>query len=186
MNPVTHYTLSWLTASQFALNKKQRITVAVAGIIPDVDGIGIAAEFVSRHTSLELNWWSDYHHVMGHNVTLACIVAFIALKITRNVKCSVISFMVFHLHLLCDILGGRGPDSYQWPIDYLYPFSDSVQLSWSGQWMLNGWQNITITVASLLIIAIVIIKKNISPTEIFPEKIDQAVIKTIQNRFQKK
>jgi inner membrane protein len=60
--------------------------------------------------------------------------------------------LCFHLHLLCDILGSKGPDGYQWPIPYLKPFSDVWQLSWAGQWQLNAWQNIAITSVAILFI----------------------------------
>jgi hypothetical protein len=53
--------------------------------------------------------------------------------------------VVFHLHLLGDLVGSRGPDGYQWPINYLYPFSERLELVWAGQWELYAWPNILIT-----------------------------------------
>ena len=54
------------------------------------------------------------------------------------------SFAVFHLHLLCDVVGSRGPDGFQWPLPYLKPFSAEVLISWQYQWELNAWPNILI------------------------------------------
>jgi hypothetical protein len=50
---------------------------------------------------------------------------------------------VFHLHLLCDLVGSRGPSRLDlWPIYYLGPFDlrHGVWL-WHGQWRLDGWIN---------------------------------------------
>jgi hypothetical protein len=66
--------------------------------------------------------------------------------------------VVFHLHLLGDIVGSRGPDGYQWPIPYLYPFSDRWKLIWAGQWELNAWPNILITLL-LMVASIYIFRK---------------------------
>ena len=47
----------------------------------------------------------------------------------------------FHLHLLGDIIGAKGPEGYQWPIPYFQPFSNSLQITWEGQWAINAWPN---------------------------------------------
>ena len=64
-------------------------------------------------------------------------------------KTAALVFLSFHLHLLCDLAGSRGPDGDSWPIPYLKPLSNAVQLSWRGQWALNAWQNIIIIIAML-------------------------------------
>jgi len=56
-----------------------------------------------------------------------------------------LSFVAFHLHLLCD-LAGSGPG---WPIWYLYPLSLNETM-WSGQWNLASWQNSLIGLAATL------------------------------------
>ena len=43
--------------------------------------------------------------------------------------------LTFHLHLLCDVIGSREIDNYQWP------FSNAWQWTWSGQWELSAWPN---------------------------------------------
>ncbi|MDB6125643.1 MAG: rane-bound metal-dependent hydrolase [Pedosphaera sp.] len=68
MSPVTHFLIGWITANTADLNRRDRAIVTVAGIIPDLDGIGIVAEVLTRNSAKPLTWWSDYHHVLGHNV----------------------------------------------------------------------------------------------------------------------
>ena len=70
---------------------------------------------------------------------------------TRPWLTAFLVFISFHLHLLCDLIGARGPDGDQWPIPYLKPFSNALQLTWHGQWALNAWQNFVIT--GLLLVA---------------------------------
>ncbi len=94
-------------------------------------------------------WFSEYHHTL-HTLAFALLVTcvgFMAAK--QRWKTALLVFVSFHLHLLCDLLGARGPDGYQWPIPYLLPFSKSLQLTWKGQWALNGWQNLVITAVML-------------------------------------
>ena len=55
----------------------------------------------------------------------------------------------FSVHIIADVLGGRGPDGHQWPISLLQPFSDSCVLTWSGQWQLNAWPNFAVTACLL-------------------------------------
>ena len=61
------------------------------------------------------------------------------------------SFLMFHLHLLCDIVGSKGPDGYQWPIPYLSPLYREINLSVPWQWELNAWQNILIAIIFFVI-----------------------------------
>lgn len=183
MNPITHYLISFAISSNFTLSKKERTLTTISGIIPDIDGIGIIAELISKKTNYNLNWWSEYHHVLAHNITFAIIISLFVFILTRKIRCFLLSFFIFHIHLFCDIIGGRGPDGFQWPIDYLYPFSNKLQLVWYGQWQLNSWQNIVITIIFIIITIKIAIKKNISPIEIFSEKYNKIVILTIKNRF---
>ncbi|TLN05224.1 hypothetical protein FDZ73_00895 [bacterium] len=61
------------------------------------------------------------------------------------------AFLVFHLHLICDILGSRGPDE-AWSVPYLRPFSSAGDIVWAHQWALNSWQNFAITFLALIFI----------------------------------
>jgi len=103
----------------------------LCGEFPDIDGVGIIAELLTENTTMPLIWYSKYHHVLGHNLLLGLILvaAVFLLSIKRWVSAA-LAFLTFHLHLLGDLVGSRGPDGYQWPIPYFFPFSANWTLSW--------------------------------------------------------
>ena len=147
-----------------------------AAVAPDIDGIGIIPELLTRNTSHPLLWFSQYHHSL-HTLAFALVCTLAAYLIAGPLPrllagsfsdftfgpdirkprpsnrrlpshpglTAFLVFISFHLHLLCDLIGARGPDGDQWPIPYLKPFSNAVQLTWHGQWALNAWQNFVIT-----------------------------------------
>jgi inner membrane protein len=146
MNPITHILTGWCLAEAFPdLSRREQGLVTLAAVAPDLDGLGLVAELATRDTAHPLLWWTEYHHVLGHNFLFACVATLFA----RRLLTGALVFLAVHLHILGDLAGSRGPDDYQWPIPYLWPFSDSPQLAWSGQWYLNAWPNIVLTIALL-------------------------------------
>ena len=184
MSPVTHFLFGWVLANTTELNRRERTLVTLAGVAPDVDGLGVIPEVLTRNSSHPLLWFSQYHHVM-HNALFSVVVAAAAFALAaRRWKTALLALVSFHLHLLCDVLGARGPDGYAWPIPYLLPFSNSVQWTWHGQWPLNGWQNMVITVALLLTTLFLAWKRGYSPLEMFSLKADRRFVETLRERFQ--
>jgi inner membrane protein len=184
MSPITHFLIGWVTANTAKLDRRERAIVTIAGVIPDADGLGIVAEVLTRHSQRPLTWWSDYHHVLGHNVGFCALVTVLAFLLARQRwKTAALACLSFHLHLLCDVIGARGPDNHQWPIPYLLPFSGAWQWTWSGQWMLNAWQNFVITIAALAITIYLAWKRGYSPLEMFSVKADAAFVKALRRRF---
>jgi hypothetical protein len=74
--------------------------VAAAGVIPDIDGLGIVAEFLTKDSERPLLWWSEYHHVIAHNLGFGLLVAAIAFALTRRCLVVALTTLSFHLHLL--------------------------------------------------------------------------------------
>src|SRR5438093_153842 len=142
MSPVTHLLIGWITANAVKLDRRERVVVTIAGVIPDLDGVGIVGEILTRNSDRPLTWFSDYHHLLGHNLGFCLLVTLAAFLIaSHRWKTAALACLSFHLHLFCDLIGARGPDLHQWPIPYLLPFSSAWQWTWSGQWPLNGWPN---------------------------------------------
>jgi hypothetical protein len=185
MSPITHFFMGWAVANAVpSLTKRDRALVTWASVAPDMDGLGIIAEKLTQNSSHPLNWWSDYHHVLGHNLGFALVVTTVAVIFARQkVKTSLLVFFSFHLHLLADLVGARGPDGDQWPIPYLLPFSNRVQLTWSGQWALNAWPNIVITAVLVGIVVILARQRGFSPLEMFSAKADSVFVRALRNRF---
>jgi inner membrane protein len=98
-------------------------------------------------------------------------------------KTGLLAFVSFHLHLVEDLAGSRGPDGYEWPIPYLKPFSSAWSFSWQGQWALNSWLNIAITVALLLATFYLVWWRGFSPLEMISEKADATFVAALRQRF---
>jgi hypothetical protein len=186
MSPVTHFLAGWIVANCCALNRRERAIVAFAGVISDLDGIGLVAEGVTRGWEHPLTWYSDYHHVLGHNLGVAIMVTTIgSILAARRCATGLLTLLSFHLHLLCDLAGSRGPDGYQWPIHYLLPFSDSYRLTWAGQWELDAWPNVVITLMLVALTLFLAWSRGFSPVELFSSSGDRAVIASLRRRFAK-
>ena len=74
MSPITHFLTGWVVANSANLNRRDRILVTLAGIVPDLDGLGIVAEIATENSSNFLPWWSKYHHVLGHNLGFGLMI----------------------------------------------------------------------------------------------------------------
>lgn len=184
MSPVTHLFLGWAIANSADLNRRDRAFVTAAGVIPDIDGLGIIAELATRNSANPLTRWSDYHHVLGHNVGFCLLFSLIAFFASgRNIKTALLVFASFHVHLIADVLGARGPDGDQWPIPYLLPFSDVLWLKWEYQWGLNAWPNVVLTILLIGSSIVLAIRRGFSPVELVSKKTDRIVVETLRKRF---
>ena len=185
MNPLTHFFTGWVLANSApSLGTRERAIVTLAGVVPDVDGLGAIADWATRNSTHPLDWFSRYHHQL-HNVTFGVIVGGLGYFIARKHRWTacLLAFASFHLHLLEDILGARGPDGYNWPIPYLLPFSNRLQLRWSGQWALNGWQNFAITGVLLAATFWLAWSRGYSPLEMISKRADAKFVATLRQRF---
>lgn len=184
MSPVTHFLLGWVTANTTRLNRRERAMVTIAGVIPDADGLGLVAEVATRHSDRPLLWWSEYHHVLGHNLGFCLAVTVIAIALaTRRWVTAALVCLSFHLHLVGDLVGARGPDGEQWPIPYLSPFSAAWSWTCAGQWPLNGWPNLVLTAGLIAVTLRLTWSRGYSPLEIFSRRADQGFVDALRKRF---
>jgi len=140
-------------------------------------------EFFTRNSTHPLLWFSLYHHSL-HTLTFAVVVAIIALALAKQKwKVGLLAMVSFHLHLLEDLAGSRGPDRYQWPIPYLQPFSTAIALTWRGQWGLNAGQNMLLTAVLLLVTLALAWRRGFSPLEMVSIEADARVVATLRRRF---
>ncbi|HEY2362601.1 MAG TPA: metal-dependent hydrolase [Candidatus Angelobacter sp.] len=247
MSPVTHFFAGWLLASvsptgrPTALTRREKALVVAAAVAPDLDGLGIIPELLTRNTSHPLLWFSQYHHSL-HTLAFALVCTLAAYIIAGPLAgltsstamrgrrsrffsnftfgafikgrrrtalpsnftfgpairepqapnrhssshpglTAFLVFISFNLHILCDLIGARGPDGDQWPIPYLKPFSNALQLTWHGQWALNGWQNFLITGLFLVTTFWIAWKYAASPLELVSQPANQALARTLRQRF---
>lgn len=184
MSPVTHFLISWSFANLGSLSKMEMTAVTVAGVAPDLDAAGIVADLGTRASTHPVNLYGKYHHVLGHNALFCVIVAGVcALLARKKSKVFLLAVLTFHVHLLCDLAGSRGPDGNQWPIAYLFPFTSQLELVWGGQWALNGWPNFAITIAALVLCFWFAWNRGFSPLGIFAKSADERFVETLRRRF---
>src|SRR5580692_10292812 len=185
MSPVTHFFSGWVLANCVKLDRKDRALVTLACVIPDIDGLGIVPEILTRNSAHPRLWFSLYHHSL-HNLAFALFVAAVAFAIAKQKwTTALLALLSFHLHLFEDLLGSRGPDGDQWPIPYLAPFSSALSLTWHGQWSLNAWPNFALTLALLGVTLYLAWSRGFSPLEMFSERADRALVAALRSRFHK-
>lgn len=184
MNPVTHLLAGWTIGGLSRCDRRGRAAIALAGVLPDLDGLGIVAEKLTAGSARPLTWWSDYHHVLTHNLFAGLAVAAGCWIATgRNRAVAVLAFLSFHVHLLGDVAGGGGPGGERWPIPWLWPLPGGPDLSWAGQWPLDGWQNFVVTGFLLVAVFAIARRRGHSPVELFSERADAAFVAAVRNRF---
>jgi inner membrane protein len=215
MHPVSHFLSGWLVANTVPLTRRERIAVTFASVIPDIDGFGAPFEALTRNSDSPLRWYTEYHHVLAHNiffgvaVTAGCFLLAggapdparstiqnpgsgtapgpkAASLRRRRLLLALLGAAAFHLHLFLDLLGSRGPDGSQWPVPYLWPLNTEWSLTWSGQWELNAWPNFAITGAMLAVAAFLAVRRGFSPVDIFSPKLDRKVVDTLRKRLGQK
>ena len=184
MGPVTHLLLGWTLANTAEFSRRDRILVTLAGVAPDLDGFGMVVDVCTRHTDSPTHYFSDYHHVLGHNLGfgLLCLGAAFALAKRKFATLALVA-VSFMVHIFADVVGGRGPEGYQWPMSFLQPFSDSCVLVWDGQWQLNAWPNFAITVALISLAFYLAWRRGFSPVSIVSMRADAAFVAVLRRRF---
>ena len=184
MNPITHFLTGWAVASTApSLGVRDRALITLAGVVPDIDGPGAVPEMLTRSSAHPLAWFTLYHHQL-HNLAFGLLVAGLAYALARHKWIAgLLALLSFHLHLFEDMVGGRGPDGYHWPIPYWRPFSDAGQLAWSGQWALNAWPNFAITLVLLLFAFYLAWNRGYSPLEMISTRADRIFVDALRRRF---
>jgi hypothetical protein len=180
MSPITHLLASWIVAAKTTDNPRDCRLVALAGILPDADGLGIVID-VARNffrQSPSFFYYQEYHHWLWHGAFGAVVTAtLLAWFARRHWRVWLLCLLVFHLHLLCDLLGSRGPSPNDfWPIFYFGPFSHHPMWIWHGQWRLDGWQNRLITLALMLWALWMASSRNDSVVGVFNRRADKVFV----------
>ena len=188
MSPITHFLGSWAISDATRLAHRDRNLVAWCGLLPDLDGAGIVVDMASRLLlNTETFWYVRLHHFVLHGLPGAIAIALVVSAFaTHRLHVFLWGFAIVHLHILCDLVGSRGPTPLDvWPIYYLGPFSNELTIRWAGQWQLNAWPNVTVT---LLLVGYILYRMVIagrSPVSMFSGKAYHAANQTISMRWQR-
>jgi len=185
MSPITHFIGSWLVAAAIVNNPRDRRLVTLAGVLPDLDGLGMVVDVVKSLASgheLNFHYYQKFHHLWLHGWPGALLVAVVLAAFARqHWRVAVGCLVTFHLHLLCDLLGSRGPTPADlWPICYGEPVFRHPVWFWKGQWKLDGWQNLVIFGFVFAIALRVAVKRGYSFVELLGQRADDAFVTTLR------
>lgn len=187
MSPVTHLFASWIIAAKTTDNVRDCWLVVLAGVAPDLDGLGLVVDLTARAFGQQTFLWDRFHHVLFHGAFGAVLTAGIcALFARRKWRMAMLALITFHLHLVCDFLGSRGPTPADlWPIVYFGPFLREPVWLWAGQWSLDGWQNKLFSVVLFLWIFQIAITKGVSVVGIFSRRADAVFVQVVRGWWAK-
>jgi inner membrane protein len=153
VSPETHLLASWVIGAKTTDNARDCRLVALAGILPDCDGLGLIVDMVNQAFGGKRTFfYLRYHHVLLHGAFGAILITLLVTAFARRKwRVALLALLVVHLHLLCDLVGSRGPDPVDlWPIFYFGPFTKDQMWIWKGQWPLDAWPNRLLSVVLLL------------------------------------
>lgn len=179
MSPVTHALVGWLAGEAVPESRRLSAWALVAGIAPDLDGLGIVVEVATSRWDEALTWYTDYHRVLCHNLPFTALVAAAAAAHCRSWKAGGVALVAGHLHLLGDLVGSKGPDGFVWSVPYL----PGVELAWAGQWELNAWPNVVLTLAALVVTFELARRRGHSPVGLLSRRADAAFVEALRQRF---
>ena len=188
MSPVAHLVGSWLVASATTNNPRDRKLVTLAGVLPDVDGLGVVVDVVGSLISGKENtfhYYQQYHHILLHGWPGAVAVSILLMLFARQRRpVLLLCLLTFHLHLLCDLVGSRGPTVGDfWPICYSEPLFRHPIWFWKSQWKLDGWQNQTIFATLLATSIWLAVKRGYSFVEVVSERADKVFVQVLRQWF---
>ncbi len=183
MSPLTHLLGSWVIAVHTTKTPRDCRLVTLAGILPDLDGLGLIGDLCSRGFGLRpTQFYAHYHHYLLHGALGAALIA-IALTLFAESRWRVLilAILVTHIHFLCDFLGSRGPSPEDlWPIFYLGPFDKDPMWIWKGQWRLDAWPLRVVTVALFCWSLQLAISRKFSVVGTFNARVDAVFISVLQ------
>lgn len=190
MSPLTHLVGSWLVAVATTDNSRDRKLVTLAGVLPDADGLGVVPDLiVSWFSGKECTfyYYQQYHHILLHGWPGAIVVSvFLTFFARQRWRALFLCLLTFHLHLLCDLVGSRGPTAGDlWPICYSEPVFRHPIWFWKHQWRLDGWQNQAIFLITFMSSLWIAVKKGYSFVEVVSVRLDSIFVTVLQKWHQR-
>ncbi len=183
MSPETHLLASWVIGAKATDNARDCRLVALAGILPDADGLGLLVDAANRALGGPRTlFYEHYHHYLLHGAFAGVLIATsVTCFARRKWRVALLALAVVHLHLLCDLVGSRGPDPVDlWPIFYLGPFSKDPMWIWNGQWPLDSWFNRLLTVVLFGWALWLAVPRGYSFVGVFSRRLDQTFVRVLR------
>ncbi len=182
MAPETHLLASWVIGAYGTDNPRDCRLVTLAGILPDADGLGVFTDLAAGALGYRSQYYAQYHHYLLHGALGAVALALtMTVFARRRWRVALLALLVFHLHLLCDLAGSRGPSPEDlWPIYYFGPFTHDPMWIWKGQWRLDAWPNRYFSVILLLWALWLATRRGHSFVGVFNRRLDTVVVPVLE------
>jgi len=185
LSPITHLVLSWVVAAKTTDNPRDCRLVTLAGIAPDLDGAELVLDII-RNASTggdRFPLYQNYHHYLLHGLAAGAGLALLAACLAkRRWRVLVLALAVFHLHLLCDFVGSRGPSPEDlWPIFYFGPFDKDPMWIWKDQWRLDGWQNLLISLVVFVWAIAITLREGHSVVGVVSRRFDAHFVRVLRD-----
>ncbi|HTL59099.1 MAG TPA: metal-dependent hydrolase [Candidatus Limnocylindrales bacterium] len=183
MNPETHLLASWVIGAKTTDNARDCRLIALAGISPDADGLGLIIDVISRALGGgKISYYQHYHHYLLHGLFGGILITTLLIFFAhRKWRVAVLSLLVFHLHLFCDLIGSRGPDPVDlWPIFYVGPFSKESMWIWKAQLPLDAWPFRVLTVSLFAWAVCLAVQLGYSFVGVFSRRLDRIFVAVLR------
>lgn len=183
MNPETHLLASWVLGAKTTTNARDCRLVALAGILPDLDGLGLLVDAGARlFAEKKTLFYAHYHHYLLHGFFGAVVLTLLLTCFARQRwRVALLCLVVIHLHLLCDFVGSRGPSPEDlWPIFYQGPFDKDPMWIWKGQWRLDAWPNRILSVGLFAWALWLAVRLGYSFVGVFSARLDRTFIRVLR------
>ena len=179
MFPEAHLVTSWVIAAKATDNARDCRLVALAGILPDADGLGIIGDAFAH----AMHWkkpllYEHYHHYLLHGAVGGVAIALLLMLFAqRKWRVALLCLLVFHLHAFCDFVGSRGPSPEDlWPIFYLGPIDKDPMWIWKDQFRLDAWGFRLLTTGFFVWSLFLAVQLGYSVAGVFSRKLDDAYV----------
>lgn len=109
MHPLPHTLIGGSSAHAVPLTRRDRAPVTLAGVIPDMAGLGLVAARLTRQSPHPLLWWPASHHVLAHRLGAVLVVAGMVVCLSqRRWVGTALAVGSSNGHLVGDVVGARG------------------------------------------------------------------------------
>lgn len=178
--------MGWTLASLGeARSRAGRIAVTLSAILPDLDGLGGALDFLFAQTGQKTFFFEEGHHVLLHNMWAGLLCAAIGWAVSgKNLRTCFLCLLAFNLHIACDLIGSAGADGELWPIAYFWPLC-GMEYSVAWQWRLDSPINIALTAVLEIAMLLLAWGKGYSPIEIISPAFDKKVFALLGRLFRR-
>lgn len=140
------------------------------------------AQSLASGQEMSFHYYAKYHHLWCHGWPAAIVFSMTLAYFARDRwRVALGCLVTFHLHLLCDLLGSRGPSLADlWPICYSEPLFRHPIWFWKGQWKLDGWQNQCVFLAVFTLSFWFAVRLGYSFAEVFSKRLDSIFVSVLK------